>query len=77
MFDSTDAEVERRADLVFAGLDAFAINNIAFTTAFTTYEDLGDAVCAALERRARAWVAAHYPNNKLVRCGHDSCACSR
>ena len=55
-FDSTDVEIERRADMVFDGLSDFEKFSLwRDGTAFTTYERLGDEVCAVLKRRARAW----------------------
>lgn len=58
-FDSTDVEVEKRSDAILDKLGAFARSEIVRTgTAFTTYEEHGDDVCAALERRCRAWYAS-------------------
>lgn len=55
-FDSTDVEIEKRSDAVFDSLNAYERSEIVRCgTAFTTYEEHGDEVCAALERRCRAW----------------------
>lgn len=55
-FDSSDVEAESRADAVFDALGDYERGQLAaFGTAFTTYEGLGDDVCACLNRRARAW----------------------
>jgi hypothetical protein len=58
-FDAVDVEVERRADEVFDPLDDYARDQLcSWGTAFTSYEGLGEDVCAALMRRARAWRVA-------------------
>jgi hypothetical protein len=57
--DQADQEAERRADLIFDELDDYSKGVLAQQgTAFTTYEENGEEVCAALNRRARAWRAA-------------------
>lgn len=57
-FNSTDVEIEKRADQIFDSLDDYAKFSLwQHGTAFTTYEDLGEDICAVLNRRARAWRA--------------------
>lgn len=49
-------EAEARADQIFDALDDYSKWCLAQNgTAFTTYEDHGEEVCACLSRRARAW----------------------
>lgn len=56
-FNSTDVEIEKRADEIFDSLDNYSKWCLAKEgTAFTTYEDHGQDVCAVLTRRARAWM---------------------
>lgn len=52
-------EAQKKADEVFDALDDYArLEIVRCGTAFTSYEDLGDEVCAWLNARARSWYAA-------------------
>lgn len=50
---------QQRGNEIFEALDDYGRGQLAiWGTAFTTYEDEGDEVCAQLNERARAWRAA-------------------
>lgn len=62
--NTTDVIAEQTADKIFDGLDDFSKWSMAKEgTAFTSYEDYGDEVCAVLARRARAWYCYQIATN--------------
>lgn len=56
---AADKQAQQKAEEIFEGLSNFERNQLhVWGTAFTTFEDHGDDVCAWLRHIARRWMVS-------------------